>query len=117
MSVGDVVGWLVLIGLALYGCAQCIRRLCLWMFRCESCALSCRVAVPHDGAALAPLGRCLQSQTVWDDGQYCPYTLLLLPEETEESPEEISAIFRECPSVIPVSAEELADVIRRLAEK
>ena len=114
MGVGDVIGWMVLVLLALYGCAQVIRRLCLWVFRCPQCALCCRLAVPQENAALTPLARCLQSQTVWDDVSDCCYTLMLLPESAEESPYELECIFTECPSVIPVSPDGLIELLQQL---
>lgn len=114
MNTGDVIGWIVLVLLALYGCAQLIRRLCLWLFRCPQCALCCRLAVPQERAALAPLARCLQSQTVWEDAAGCRHTLMLLPESMEETPQELERIFSECPSVIPVTVEGLQELLQQL---
>ncbi len=114
MNIGNVIGWTVLVLLALYGCAQLIRRLCLWMFRCPQCALCCRLAVPQDRAALAPLVRCLQSQTVWEDPAVCRHTLILMPDLTEETPQELERIFSECPSVIPVTLDGLQELLMPL---
>ena len=114
MNIGNVIGWIVLVLLALYGCAQLIRRLCLWIFRCPQCALCCRIAVPQDGAALAPLARCLQAQTVWEDASGCRCTLMLLPTSAEESPEELERILSECPAVIPITIDGLPDWLQEL---
>lgn len=114
MSIGNVVGWIVLILLALYGCAQIIRRLCLWLFQCPGCALCCRLAVPQDRTALAPLARCLQSQTVWESSADCQYTLMLLPDHPQETARELDCIFSECPSVIPVTFDGLQDILQQL---
>lgn len=106
-----VVGWLVLVLLALYGCVALIRRLCLWFVRCPRCAVCCRVAVPRNRAALAPLVRCLQGQMVWDDPTGCRCTLVLLPEEGEESQDEMDKIFREAPGIVPVTREQLTELM------
>lgn len=114
MNIGYVIGWIVLVLLALYGCAQLIRCLCLWIFRCPQCVLCCRLAVPQDHTALAPLARCLQSQTVWEDATDCRHTLLLLPTTVQESPEETERIFSECPSVVPITIDGLQELLQQL---
>ena len=110
----EMLGWVVLILLSVYGCAQAIRRLCLWLFRCRDCVLCCRLAVPQNRAAIAPLVRCLQSQTAWEDTADCRYTVLLLPDEPEDLPPEAEQLFRECPAVIPLRVSELPQMLREL---
>ena len=114
MNIGNVVGWIVLVVLALYGCAQLIRCLCLWVFRCPRHVLCCRLAVPQKCAALAPLARCLQAQTVWEDASGCRFTLMLMPKTAEETPEELACIFSECPAVIPITIDGLQDWLQEL---
>ena len=76
-------GWLCVILLAVYGCAQAVRRLCLWLTRCPRCVVYCRLAIPRRRAELAPLVRCLQSQAMWDDPAVCCHTLVVLPQDTD----------------------------------
>lgn len=117
MTIGETIARILLIVLAVYGCAQLIRRLCLWFARCPACAVCCRLAVPRHGAAMAPLVRCLQGQSVWDDPTGCRCTLLLLPDSPEETPEELERILREAPAVVPVTAARLMAMLEQLAEK
>jgi len=111
MEIGEIIAWILILLLALYGCAQLIRRLCLWVTRCPDCAICCRLAVPRQQAALAPLLRCLQSQSVWDDPTGCRYTLVLLPEMTPQQRQALEPLLREAPAVTPVTAEELAALL------
>ena len=106
-----VFGWIVLILLALYGCVALIRRLCLWFVRCPGCALCCRVAVPRNRAALAPLVRCLQGQMVWEDPAGCRCTLVLLPEDSEETDQEMETIFSQSPGIVPVNRRQLTELL------
>ena len=112
-----VVGWIVLVLLALYGCVALIRRLCLWFVRCPGCAVCCRLAVPRQRAALAPLVRCLQGQMVWDDPAQCRCTLVLLPEEGAESCQEIDKIFEDAPGILPVTKDQLFELLEWLAKE
>ncbi len=112
--VGSVIGWILLVLLALYGCVALVRRLCLWFVRCPGCAVCCRVAVPRNQAALAPLVRCLQGQAVWEDPSGCRCTLVLVPESGEESREEIDKIFDEAPGVVPVTRQQLTELLEFL---
>ena len=66
---------------------------------------------------MAPLVRCLQGQSVWDDPTGCRCTLLLLPDSPEETPEELERILREAPAVVPVTAARLMAMLEQLAEK
>lgn len=121
MDFSEMLAWFLLIFLAVYGCAQLIRRLCLWVTRCPDCALCCRVAVPKDRASLAPLMRCLQSQTVWDDpAAYarggCHYTLLVLPRDRIPDAAELDTLSQENPAVLPIPADRLDEMLTLLAE-
>lgn len=111
MEYSAYIGYAVVLFLAMYGCAQGIRWLCLRLTRCPGCAVCCRVAVPRSGAAVAPLMRCLQSQTVWGDPAGCRYTLVVLPALSEEEQAQLAILRREAPAVIPVTAEGLYDML------
>lgn len=117
MGVGTVIGFIVLVLLALCGCVALIRRLCLWFVRCPGCAVCCRLAVPRTQTALAPLVRCLQGQAVWDDPADCRCTLVVLPEDAEESPEEMDKIFCDAPGLTPVTKEQLIQLLDWLIEE
>lgn len=117
MGGGEIVAAVLVLLLALYGSVGLIRRLCLWLTRCPGCAYCCRLAIPRRHTALAPLARCLQSQTVWDDGAGCGCTLLLMPEETLENARELEAIWEQAPSVLPVTAAQLSEMLRLLAQE
>lgn len=114
MRVGEMIVAVLVLLLALYGCAGLIRRLCLWLTRCPGCAFCCRLAVPRRHTALAPLVRCLQSQTVWDDPTGCGHTLLLIPDTVSEQEEELETILRQAPAVLPVTADQLYEMLRAL---
>ena len=116
MNWQEILGWIVLILLAVYGCAQAIRRCCLWLFRCGDCAFCCRLAVPRDGEAVLPLIRCLQSQSAWEDTYGCRYTLMLLSDGTDTFSPEVELALQECPSVIPVGSEDLQEVLAILLD-
>lgn len=115
MEIGEIIAWILILLLALYGCAQLIRRLCLWVTRCPDCAICCRLAVPRQQAALAPLLRCLQSQSVWDDPTGCRYTLVLLPEMDDTQRQETELLLREAPAVIPVTVSQLHAMLQQMA--
>lgn len=117
MTFGESVAWFCVVLLTVYGCAQVVRRLCLWMSRCPHCVECCRLAIPRERAQLAPLVRCLQSQTVWDEPTVCRYTLVVLPPDVKMDDEDIQRIFCEAPAVIPVTCEDLtAMVTQRMKE-
>ena len=113
----ESVAWFCVVLLAVYGCAQAVRRLCLWLTRCPRCVECCRLAIPRGRADLAPLLRCLQSQAVWDDPLICRHTLVVLPEGLSVEDEETWRLFEEAPCVIPVSYEDLAVMVRRVMEE
>ena len=112
----SVAGFCVVL-LAVYGCAQAVRRLCLWLTRCPRCVECCRLAIPQERAELAPLLRCLQSQAVWDDPLICRHTLVVLPPDVDVTDAVLQKMFEEAPAVIPVTCEDLvAMVTQRLKE-
>ena len=108
--------WIGVMLLAVYGCAQGIRRLCLWLTRCPRCVACCRLAVPQNGAELAPLVRCLQSQAVWDEPATCRYTFVVLPPDVDRTTEDVKRIFDDAPWVIPITYDELAAMVRQVAQ-
>lgn len=116
MMIGEVLAWVGILLLAIYGCARVVRRLCLWLMRCPRCVDCCRLAIPRETAQLAPLVRCLQSQAVWDEPATCRYTLLVLPQDTDWADEELHKIFEEAPWVIPVTCDDLPIMVRRWAQ-
>ena len=107
MGFGEVVAWITTLLLALYGCAQLIRRLCLWIARCPRCARCYRLAIPGEDTAPEPLLRCLQAQAVWGETDGCRRTLLVLPEDVE-LPADLLA---EAGTVTPVTVPQLMALI------
>lgn len=112
MTWSEGVAWFLVVLLAVYGCAQGVRRLCLWLTRCPQCVECYRLALPRERAQLAPLVRCLQCQAVWEDPVICLHTLVVLPPQTDRTDPELQKIFSEAPSVIPIMSEELPDMVR-----
>lgn len=117
MTFGESVAWFCVVLLAVYGCAQAIRRLCLWMTRCPRCVECCRLAIPRERAQLAPLVRCLQSQTMWDEPTICRHTLVVLPPDVDLDDEELQRIFCEAPAVIPVTCEDLTALVAQMIKE
>ena len=117
MRVGEMIAAVLVLLLAIYGCARLIQRICLRLVRCSDCVFCCRLAVPRQGAELMPLVRCLQSRAMWDDPADCGHTLMLLWDETKENQQEIDCMLREAPAVLPVTATQLLDMIRLLAQE
>ncbi len=95
---------IVALFLALYGCVELIRRVCLWAVRCPRAVACYRLAVPQTKTALPPLFRCLQAQAAWADSR-TERTLVLLPPDAGDMTEQLA---EEYPAVIPVTAQELA---------
>lgn len=114
MTVWEGLAWISVLLLAVYGCTQAVRRLCLWLTRCPHCVECCRLAIPRQQAELAPLVRCLQSQAVWDEPATCRYTLVVLPRGTDTADEELKRIFEEAPWVIPVTCDDLTAMVRQV---
>lgn len=117
MGIGEGIAAVAVLLLALNGCAGLIRQICLWMTRCPKCALCFRLAVPRKKAALAPLARCLQSRAVWDDPSGCKHTILLLPDHPTEGSEELETIWRQSPAVLPVTADQLCEMVQVLMQE
>ena len=111
MTFWEGLAWFCVVLLTVYGCAQAVRRLCLWVTRCPWCVECCRLAIPRGEADLVPLVRCLQSQTVWDEPPFCRCTLVVLPPDVNMDDEEIQRIFCEAPAVIPVTCEDLTAML------
>lgn len=103
--------------LSVYGCAQGIRRLCLWLTRCPRCVECCRLAIPRDAAELEPLLRCLQSQAIWDSPAMCRHTLVVLPDGMDAEDDTLRKWFEEAPWVIPVTCEDLAAMVRQVMKR
>lgn len=116
MSIGEIIAWVAVLLLALYGCAQLIRRLCLWATRCSGCAVCCRLAVPREEAALVPLLQCLESQAVWEESAQCRQTLVLLPKGMDPQAPELQTVLEQTPSVILVTQEQLVQTMQQLQE-
>ena len=117
MGIGEGIAAVAVLLLALNGCAGLIRQVCLWMIRCPRCATCFRVVVPRARTAMAPLARCVQSRAVWDDPHGCSYTLLLLPDQTTEDPEELDRIWRQTPAVLPVTTSQLCEWLQVLQQE
>ena len=111
MGVGEWLAWVLLLLLALYGCAQLIRQLCLWFWRCKDVNLY-RIAVPRQPRAVEPLLRCLQAQAAWQEGAH---TYVLLPDSCRGELAMLRQLVQEVPTVTPVAPEELYGVIAGLA--
>ena len=115
MNILEPLTWVGVLLLALYGCANLIRRICLRLTRCDRSVAFYWLAVPPHGMAVEPLCRCLQSQTAWK-GE-CTRTLLLLPECTPEETELATRLLAENPSVVPLAEPELITFITTLHTK
>lgn len=112
MGVGEWLAWVLLLLLALYGCAQLIRQLCLWFWRCKDVDLY-RIAVPRRPRAVEPLLRCLQAQAAWQEGAH---TFVLLPSRCSGELTVMRQLAQEVPAVTPVAPEELCALIAGIAE-
>ena len=117
MMVWEGLAWVFVLLLALYGCTQAVRRLCLWLTRCPRCVQCCRLAIPRQRAELEPLVRCLQSQAVWDEPATCRYTLVVLPPNVDAADKELKRIFDEAPWVIPVTCEDMTAMVRQVIKE
>ncbi len=106
MSFGEWLAAVTVLLLALYGCAQIIRRLCLWMTRCPRSVTCLRLAVPRERGAIEPLFRCLQAQAAWADIR-TERTLVLLPPLGEEQQRMVERLQNDNPAVVALTAEDL----------
>lgn len=110
MGIGEWLAWVMVLLLALYGCAQLIRHICLRITRCPSSVYSYQLVVPHGERAVEPLFRCLQAQAAWND-RPAQQTLVLLRTTDPEAQEMINRLAAETPAVTPVTVEELTSLI------
>ena len=117
MTGGEWIAGVLVALLAVYGCGALIRRLCLWFTRCSGLCFCCRLVVPQKRASLAPLMRCLQSQTAWDNPVECRQTLVLLPEGMAETGEELENLVRQSPAVVPVTVTQLLEMLELLMQE
>ncbi len=101
---GEWFAAVLVLMLALYGCVQLIRRVCLWATRCPRAVRCYRLAVPQNDAAVEPLFRCLQAQAVWADTRI-EQTLVLLPSTDDERLWHLAAAH---PAVKAVTAGDIA---------
>lgn len=107
MTFGEWLAAVCVLLLALYGCAQLIRRLCLWATRCPRTVTCLRLAILRERGAIEPLFRCLQAQAAWADAR-TERTLVLLPPLGDEQRRMVQRLQNDNPAVAAVTAEELA---------
>ncbi len=107
MTFGEWLAAVCVLLLALYGCAQLIRRVCLWATRCPRSVTCVRLAVPQERGAIEPLFRCLQAQAAWADAR-TERTLVLLPPLGEPQQRMVEKLTHDNPAVTAVTVEELA---------
>ena len=115
MSFGEWLAAVIVLLLALYGCAQLIRRLCLWATRCPRSVTCLRLVVPQERGAIEPLFRCLQAQAAWADTR-TEHTLVVLPSLGEEQQRMVARLEEDNPAVTAVMAEELAALAADIQE-
>lgn len=115
VGVSEWIAWVIVLLLALYGCAQAIRRLCLWATRCDKTVCFYRLAVPRSMRSLEPLMRCLQAQTAWGETT-CNRTLVLLPPLSDEERQIADRLMQEDPSVIPMTEKEMITLLSVLRD-
>lgn len=115
MTMGEWIAMVLVLLLALYGCAQLIRRVCLWVTRCPRSVRCYHLAVPQCRGAIEPLFRCLQAQAAWAE-THTERTLVLLPPLGEAQQEMIARLVKENPAVTPVTAHQLAALAADIQE-
>lgn len=115
MGFGEWLAAVVVLLLALYGCAQLIRRLCLWVTRCPRAVICLRLAVPQEHGAIEPLFRCLQAQAAWADAR-TERTLVVIPSLGEEQQRMVARLEEDNPAVTAVTAEELVALAADIQE-
>lgn len=115
MTFGEWLAAVMVLLLALYGCAQLIRRLCLWVTRCPRSVTCLRLAVPRERGAIEPLFRCLQAQAAWADTR-TERTLVVLPPLGEEQQRMVARLEEDNPAVTAVTAEGLAALTADIQE-
>ncbi len=109
MEFGEVMAFIVTMLLAIYGCAQLVRRLSLWMTRCPRDVVCYRVVIPRRDMALEPLMHCLQASAVWDESGQCRQTLLLLTDERMTALP--SSVLKENRCIKPISLTQAVDLL------
>ncbi len=115
MTFGEWLAAVCVLLLALYGCAQLIRRVCLWATRCPRSVTCVRLAVPQKRGAIEPLFRCLQAQAAWADAR-TERTLVLLPPLGEPQRRMVEKLAYDNPAVAAVTVEELAALAADMQE-
>lgn len=110
MNFGEWLSMILVLLLALYGCAQLIRRLCLWAVRCPRTVRYYRVALPGADGAVEPLIRCLQAQAAWSEERARERTVILLPSDSAGY-SVARRLAREDPAVTPVTLAELTSLL------
>ena len=110
MSIGEWLSFVLVMLLALYGCAHLIRRVSLRLARCPRSVRFYRIALPPAGA-VEPLVRCLQTQAAWDENR--EQTLVLLPEDSAGMAV-ARLLAEENPHVMPLT---VADLFALLTEE
>ncbi len=115
MTFGEWLAAVAVLLLALYGCAQLIRRLCLWATRCPRSVTCIRLAVPRERGAIEPLFRCLQAQAAWADAR-TERTLVVLPPLDESRQRMVDKLVCDNPAVTAVTAAGLADLAAELQD-
>ncbi len=103
---GEWFAAVLVLMLALYGCVQLIRRVCLWATRCPRAVRCYRLAMPQSDTAMESLFRCLQAQAVWADA-YTERTLVLLPPLDGEQQRLLQHLNEQHPAVKIITVEEL----------
>ena len=115
MTFGEWLAAVCVLLLALYGCAQRIRRLCLWVTRCPRSVMCIRLAVPRERGAIEPLFCCLQAQAAWADTR-TECTLVVLPPLDAARRQMVEKLMCEHPAVVAVTAQELAVLAAELQD-
>ncbi len=115
MSFGEWLVAVLVLLLAVYGCAQLIRRVCLWAFRCPRYVACMRLAIPQHCGAMEPLFRCLQAQAAWADS-HTERTLVLVSAMDEQQQRMVEKLTEENPSVTVVTTERLVALVEELQD-
>ena len=102
---GEEIMWAAVLLLALYGTAQLIRRIVLWMTRPPRTVAVRRVAVPDDAQAVEPLLRCLQAQAAWGGED----VIVVLPPAWQT--EEVRRALADAPDVTAVQPDGLLHLL------
>ena len=115
LSFGEWLAAVTVLLLSLYGCAQLIRRLCLWLTRCPRSVTCVRLAVPRERGAIEPLFRCLQAQAAWAD-THTERTLVLLPPLGEQQQRMVERLQNDNPAVVALTAADLVAFVADITD-